>query len=190
MFVCAELSGTGVVATRRAPDPEDVRIDRMAAGDAGRGAQAAGTRPVTVDARGGCRGVACSGEGRGCAYAIRRALQALGASVLRALARSIGAGAWSAITRTHLQDYVELRIAAGKAPSTVRNAILPLRAIYRRAHHRDEVTKNPTVGLQLPANRSQRDPDARPEEDAALITRAAEEVSTSTAVAGSAAATG
>ena len=75
----------------------------------------------------------------------------------------------SAITRTHLQDYVESRIAAGKAPSTVRNAILPLRAIYRRAHHRDEVTTNPTVSLQLPANRSQRDRVARPDEAAALI---------------------
>ena len=68
-----------------------------------------------------------------------------------------------------MQDYVESRIAAGKAPSTVRNAILPLRAIYRRAHHRDEVTMNPTVSLQLPANRSQRDRVARPDEAAALI---------------------
>ena len=97
-------------------------------------------------------------------------------SALRSYERSLGQlvpllghHRLSAITRTHLQDYVESRIAAGKAPSTVRNAILPLRAIYRRAHHRDEVTTNPTVGLQLPANRSQRDRVARPDEAAALI---------------------
>lgn len=75
----------------------------------------------------------------------------------------------SSITRTQLQDYVESRIAAGKAPSTVRNSILPLRAIYRRALHRDEVSINPTVGLHLPANRSRRDRVARPEEAVALI---------------------
>ena len=75
----------------------------------------------------------------------------------------------SAITKTLLQDYVESRIKAGKAPSTVRNAILPLRAIYRRACHRDEVTTNPTINLQLAANRSHRDRVARPDEAAALI---------------------
>lgn len=97
-------------------------------------------------------------------------------SALRSYERSLGQllpvlghHRLSAITRTHLQDYVESRIEAGKAPSTVRNAILPLRAIYRRANHRDEVTTNPTINLQLPANRSHRDRVARPDEAAALI---------------------
>ena len=39
----------------------------------------------------------------------------------------------SAITRTRIQDLADSLVLAGKAPATVANAILPLRAIYRRA---------------------------------------------------------
>jgi integrase len=61
-------------------------------------------------------------------------------------------------------------VARGAAPSTVRNAILPLRAIYRRAVHLDHVAQNPTRRLLLPAVRGQRDRIARPEEANTLIT--------------------
>ena len=50
----------------------------------------------------------------------------------------------SAVTRNHVQDIVNQLMATSAAPSTVRNAILPLRAIYRRAHQRDDVATNPT----------------------------------------------
>jgi integrase len=54
-------------------------------------------------------------------------------------------------------------------PSTVRNALMPLRAIYRRALARDQVALNPTVGLELPAVAGHRDRIASPAEARALL---------------------
>jgi integrase len=73
------------------------------------------------------------------------------------------------IHRRDLQDLSEAMLAAGRDPSTVRNALMPLRAIYRRAVNRDEVSNNPTIGLQLPAVRGRRDRIATPLEAAALL---------------------
>jgi integrase len=53
--------------------------------------------------------------------------------------------------------------------STVRNALLPLRAIYRQALAPDEVAHNPTAGVQLPAVRGRRERIASPAEAAQLI---------------------
>jgi integrase len=75
----------------------------------------------------------------------------------------------SEIRRRDLQDLSEQMLAAGRDPSTVRNALMPLRAIYRRAVNREEVSSNPTIGLQLPAVRGRRDRIATPAEAAALI---------------------
>jgi len=75
----------------------------------------------------------------------------------------------SAVDRNGVQDLVDRLVAAGLAPSSVRNAILPLRAIYRRACARSEVVVNPTLGLALPAVRGGRERIARPEEAASLI---------------------
>jgi len=75
----------------------------------------------------------------------------------------------SAVDRNRVQDLVERLVAAGLAPSSVRNAVLPLRAIYRRAHARSEVAVNPTLGLALPAVRARQERIARPEEAAQLI---------------------
>jgi len=47
--------------------------------------------------------------------------------------------------------------AKDATPSTIRNTLMPLRAIFRRAVARGEITVNPTVGLQLPAVRGARD---------------------------------
>jgi integrase len=76
----------------------------------------------------------------------------------------------STITRHHIQQLADDLVARGAAPSTVRNAILPLRAIYRHAHHHDIVPDNPTTKLLLPASRTRRDRVARPQEAANLIT--------------------
>jgi site-specific recombinase XerD len=46
---------------------------------------------------------------------------------------------------------------------------MPLRAIYRRAIHRGEVTVNPTTDLQLPKVIGKRDRIASPAEAEALI---------------------
>jgi integrase len=75
----------------------------------------------------------------------------------------------SAVTRAHVQDLVDRLVAQGKKPSTVRNALLPLRAIYRRLVARSEVLVNPTLGLALPASRGRRDRVAHPAEAKALL---------------------
>jgi integrase len=54
-------------------------------------------------------------------------------------------------------------------PSTVRNALMPLRALYRRALSLGEVAANPTHGLELPAVRGRRDRIVSPEKAAALL---------------------
>ena len=75
----------------------------------------------------------------------------------------------SAVDRVAVQDFVDRLVARGLAPSTVRNSVLPLRAIFRRAVSRSEVIQNPTLGLSLPAVRGSRDRVARPEEARVLI---------------------
>jgi integrase len=77
---------------------------------------------------------------RGYERALRtRLLPALGGLRLAALGRPL------------LQELVDGLVAEGLAASTVRNALLPLRAIYRRALARSELFSNPTLGLALPA---------------------------------------
>ena len=75
----------------------------------------------------------------------------------------------SAVDRLCVQDTVDRLVGQGLAPSTVRNSVLPLRAIFRRAIARADVVENPTLGLSLPAVRARRDRVARPEEARALI---------------------
>ena len=62
----------------------------------------------------------------------------------------------NAITATDLQGLVDGWQREGKPGSTIRNRIMPLRAIYRRMRSRGGLTVNPTRDLELPA--------ARPEE--------------------------
>jgi integrase len=66
---------------------------------------------------------------------------------------------------------VNLDVAAVEvfAPSSVRNAILPLRAIYRRALDRGDVAVNPTLKLSLPELKAGRERVARAAEAASLI---------------------
>ena len=75
----------------------------------------------------------------------------------------------SSLTRNLLQDLVERLIAQGLSPSSIRNTVLPLRAIYRRALQRSEVLVNPTLGLALPSSRQPRERIARPAEARALL---------------------
>jgi len=75
----------------------------------------------------------------------------------------------SGLARTEIQDMVDELLAKGKAPSTVRNAVMPLRALYRRLISRGEVLVNPTIGLTLPAIRQRRERIARPEEARELL---------------------
>ena len=68
-----------------------------------------------------------------------------------------------------LQDFADELLSAGLSPSTIRNTVLPLRAIYRRALHRGDVAINPTLKLALPAVRGKRDRIARADEATALL---------------------
>jgi len=97
--------------------------------------------------------------------ALRAYRQALEGKLIPAL----GGLRLSSVTRPVIQDFVDRLVEQGLSPSTVRNTILPLRAIFRRAVARMEVGENPTKGLTLPAVRGRRDRVARPQEAAALI---------------------
>ena len=80
-------------------------------------------------------------------------------------------GHWrlSELRRRDVQDVVDELRAEMFAASTIHNKIDPLRVLYRRALHRDEVAIDPTHGLELPANRGHRDRIESPERAAALL---------------------
>ncbi|MGH2934981.1 MAG: tyrosine-type recombinase/integrase [Gaiellaceae bacterium] len=80
-----------------------------------------------------------------------------------------GAVKLSEISRLGLQDLADRWLADGLDPSTIRNAFMPLRVLYRRALSRGDVAVNPTTGLELPAVRGRRDRIASPVEAATLI---------------------
>ena len=81
----------------------------------------------------------------------------------------LGARRLDEITTADLQRLAERLRAEERSASNVRNAFLPLRAIYRRAESLSMVASNPTRGLNLPAVRGKRDRVAPPAEAAALI---------------------
>jgi integrase len=68
---------------------------------------------------------------------------------------AIGSKKLNAVTTSDIQALVDRWHGEGQAPSTVRNSIKPLQAIYRRARAREGVPVNPTHDLELPA------PDSR-----------------------------
>ncbi len=81
----------------------------------------------------------------------------------------LGALALREIQRPELQAFVDRLLEADHDPSTIRNTLLPVRAIFRRAVARGEVAVNPTTGLELPAVRGRRDRIASPEEARQLL---------------------
>jgi integrase len=81
----------------------------------------------------------------------------------------LGTKRLTSITQLMLQDFADELSAKGLSPSSVRNTLLPLRAIFRRAHQRGEVAINPTLKLALPAVRGCRDRIAAPAELGPLL---------------------
>jgi integrase len=65
----------------------------------------------------------------------------------------IGGAKLSAITTADLQALVDRWQSEGQRASTIRNAVKPLQAIYRRARSRGGLPVNPTHDLELPAPR-------------------------------------
>lgn len=60
-------------------------------------------------------------------------------------------------------------LAEGRDPSTIRNALMPLRVIFRRAVEDGDVAVNPCVHLRLPAVRGRRERIASPQEAEQLL---------------------
>jgi integrase len=81
----------------------------------------------------------------------------------------LGDRRFATIRRNDVQDLADRLLASGMKPITVQGALMPLRAMYRRAVARGEVDINPTTGLELPAVRGGRDRIASPSEAAALL---------------------
>jgi integrase len=81
----------------------------------------------------------------------------------------LGALRISEIQRCDLQRLADALLAQGLSPSTIRNVLMPLRVIFRRAVEDGDVAVNPTEKLRLPAVRGKRDRVASPEEAAKLI---------------------
>jgi integrase len=75
----------------------------------------------------------------------------------------------SEIRRADVQDLADRLLARGEEASTIRNTLMPLRAIFRRAVARGDVAVNPTSGLELPAVRGRRDRIVAPEQAAKLV---------------------
>jgi len=86
----------------------------------------------------------------------------------------IGGVRVTALSRVDLQDLADRWLAKNLDPSTIRNTLMPLRAMYRRALTRGEVSLNPTNGIELPAVRGRRERIATPEQATVLIAAARE----------------
>jgi integrase len=97
------------------------------------------------------------------------ALRSYEVALRRVIVPEFGHLRLSALTRSRIQDLVDRLTASGLAPSTVANAILPLRAIYRRAVDREQIAVNPTERLALPKERRGSARVAEPREVEALL---------------------
>lgn len=87
----------------------------------------------------------------------------------RRLIPRFGVVSLAAVTHADLNRYVAELLSEGLSPSTIRNVLMPLRALYREAVALGEVETNPTRGLRLPASRGRRERIATPEEAELLI---------------------
>jgi integrase len=81
----------------------------------------------------------------------------------------LGGARLSDLRRVDLQDFADRLCADGLDASTVRNTLMPLRVIFRRAVARGDLAVNPTTGLELPAVEGRRDRIASPAEAQALL---------------------
>ena len=81
----------------------------------------------------------------------------------------LGGARLSDVKRRDVQRIADAMLAKGADPSTIRNAILPLRVVYRRGLEDGDVLVNPCERLRLPAVRGRRERIASPEEAEALL---------------------
>ena len=97
------------------------------------------------------------------------ALRGYAAELEARILPALGGRKMEDIARADVQYLVDTLLAAGLSPSTIRNALMPLRVIYRRAVARGVVAVNPTTGLELPAQVGKRDRIVSPAQAQILI---------------------
>lgn len=73
------------------------------------------------------------------------------------------------LQRRDVQALADRLVARGHDPSTIRNAIIPLRVLCRRALRDGDLGFNPCAGVELPSVRGRRDRIATPVQVAALV---------------------
>src|SRR6266511_912235 len=73
------------------------------------------------------------------------------------------------VQRRDVQRIADDLLAEGRDPSTIRNALMPLRVIFRRAVEDGDLAVNPCTHLRLPAVRGRRERIASPEEAQQLL---------------------
>jgi integrase len=82
---------------------------------------------------------------------------------------ALGAAKLQDVRAGDVQRLVDELVARGLSASTVRNALLPLRAICRRALRQGDINANPAAGVEIPAVRGRRDRIVTPDEALRLI---------------------
>ena len=81
----------------------------------------------------------------------------------------VGAAKLQELRRQDIQRLADDLARRSISAATLRNALLPLRAVCRRALSRGDIQVNPTTGLEIPAVRSRRTRFATPHEAHLLI---------------------
>ena len=81
----------------------------------------------------------------------------------------LGARKLASVERFEVQHLADELVGAGRTPSTIRNALMPLRVIYRRALQDGVVPVNPCAVLRLPADRGRRHQITSPTHARALL---------------------
>jgi integrase len=81
----------------------------------------------------------------------------------------LGAHRLGDVQHRDVQRIADDLLAQGRDPSTIRNALMPLRVIFRRAVEDGDLAINPCSHLRLPAVRGRRERIASPEEAEQLL---------------------
>jgi hypothetical protein len=148
VWVFAVVSGAGVVAAGSEADSADVSVvgggAGVAAGESGCDSSADDAGAECAEGGGGGLGVVAGGEVGVGADAFGTlfkpsALRSYERDLPRRVLPEFGHLCLSSVSRNQVQDFANRLVGEGCSPSAVRKAVLPLRAIYRRAVDRGEV---------------------------------------------------